>query len=604
MQLPPADLRAKYYKVINPQARFYSGDARFQRDRRAERDPRRTSKFKLMRADGQEYNEVTQQHMISDVVAGRWLGKENASETKVDIDYAAMSQKPAFMYDHDMFSLISNKYGREYRPDRGPPKTDFITKNAKYAKFGGTVQKRQDNEGERTRTFSTVTKPTRADLAAACNTLVDADSAPFMLRWLESQATSGDKISFMKAYQALSNSTSKKPSAHQKAIAHAQTLRKMIKAGIPARMDGSDHMRSAGSHPRSHSVADFRPDDRERFDGYEAPSAPGEKDSENYNPQDSGETRQRPSTSDGYSSSRIPNKVGTYRPPTALVNRLPMPPEEGEVPPPERLRAGVYPFDWKPRPRVQQLKDKLQDILQTKHKHLAISFRRFDEDHHGTVDLNELYRVMVVESGIACTRSELEEVWDLFDRDRDGVIKYADYSKTMGNDALDERDYFQIAQRKAAGRYNEEVKFYATEDEQTANSGTLLDDPCSAVNLNLKRFYEAEEDGVEHGHVNLFSVPDKKMGAHFNEKFAKRSHTVENTNAHNLRIEAAARIVEKLGSVESAFEHYSSGRGYMSEKYFADMLMDLGLNPEAITISELFQVYDKDMDGRLAAGGE
>ena len=40
--------------------------------------------------------------------------------------------------------------------------------------------------------------------------------------------------------------------------------------------------------------------------------------------------------------------------------------------------------------------------------------------NRGTVDLSELYRVMVEESGIACNRSELEELWDLFDRDRDG----------------------------------------------------------------------------------------------------------------------------------------------------------------------------------------
>jgi hypothetical protein len=180
-----------------------------------------------------------------------------------------------------------------------------------------------------------------------------------------------------------------------------------------------------------------------------------------------------------------------------------MPPAEGEVPPPDRRHAGVYPFDWKPKPRVQQLKDKLHDILHTKHKQLKVSFRRFDEDHHGTVDLNELYRVMVVESGIACTRAELEEVWDLFDRDRDGVVKYADYSKTMGNDALDERDYFQIAQRKAAGRYNEEVKFFSSRQEMDGAIKTQADDPTSAVNLNLKRAYEKEEEGVTHGHANL-----------------------------------------------------------------------------------------------------
>ena len=29
---------------------------------------------------------------------------------------------------------------------------------------------------------------------------------------------------------------------------------------------------------------------------------------------------------------------------------------------------------------------------------------------------------------------------------------------TQGDDALDERDYFQIAHRRAAGKYNEEVR--------------------------------------------------------------------------------------------------------------------------------------------------
>jgi hypothetical protein len=110
---------------------------------------------------------------------------------------------------------------------------------------------------------------------------------------------------------------------------------------------------------------------------------------------------------------------------------------------------------------------------------------------------------MIVESGLDCTRSELEEVWDLFDRDRDGVIKYADYSKTMGNDALDERDYFQIAHRKAAGRYNEEVKFFSTITEQDSSMKTVLEDPCNAVNLNLKHAFEKEEEGVHHGHANL-----------------------------------------------------------------------------------------------------
>ena len=91
----------------------------------------------------------------------------------------------------------------------------------------------------------------------------------------------------------------------------------------------------------------------------------------------------------------------------------------------------------------------------------------------------------------------------MFDRDRDGQIKYADYSKSMGYDALDERDYFQIAQRKAAGRYNEEVKFFSSKEEMDGATKTQADDPNSAVNLNLQRAFAKEEEGVNHGHANL-----------------------------------------------------------------------------------------------------
>jgi hypothetical protein len=501
-QLAPNDLRAKYYKVIKPESRFYSGDARYQRDRRDERDPRRTTKFKLMRADGQEYNEGTQNYLIQDVAAGRWYGKEHQAETTIVPDFEALSKKPAYSHDHDMFSLVSNKYGREFKPDLGPPKTDFITKNAKLAKFGGTIPMpvRDKKEDMRTKTFSTATNPTKADLEAACNTLMGSESAPFMQRWFESQATTSDKISFMKAFQALSSSVSKKPSAHQKAIAHAQTLRKMIKAGVPT-SSIAGRQSAPGFRTENEWEQHSHQFDNRHGHGRNSPEFQG-RHTENESLQQSRGAHQRPSTAD-CSSSGIPNQVGTFRPPTAYINTLPMPPEEGEVPPADRRRAGVYPFDWQPRSRVKFLKDKLQEILSTKHKHLKISFRRFDEDHHGTVDLNELYRVMVVESGIACTRSELEEVWDLFDRDRDGVIKYADYSKTMGNDALDERDYFQIAQRKAAGRYNEEVKFFKTRAEEQSASETKIDDPNSAVNITIRNAYASEEQGVEHGHLNL-----------------------------------------------------------------------------------------------------
>ena len=52
--LSPEDLRAKYYKVIDPSAKFYVGDPRLQRDRSRETDPRRTVFFQKNRADPQE----------------------------------------------------------------------------------------------------------------------------------------------------------------------------------------------------------------------------------------------------------------------------------------------------------------------------------------------------------------------------------------------------------------------------------------------------------------------------------------------------------------------------------------------------------------------
>ena len=59
--------------------------------------------------------------------------------------------------------------------------------------------------------------------------------------------------------------------------------------------------------------------------------------------------------------------------------------------------------------------------------------------------------------------------------------------------------------------------------------------------------------------VCRFSLPEQKIGALFNEKFKKALHTVENTSAHNLRLEIAAKLLEKFGSVERAFEHYTEG---------------------------------------------
>jgi hypothetical protein len=56
-----------------------------------------------------------------------------------------------------------------------------------------------------------------------------------------------------------------------------------------------------------------------------------------------------------------------------------------------------------------------------------------------------------------------------------------------------------------------------------------------------------------------FSLPEKKVGSLFNEKFKKNQHTVPNTAAHSLRIELAAKLEEKFDSIETAFEYYSEG---------------------------------------------
>ncbi len=56
-----------------------------------------------------------------------------------------------------------------------------------------------------------------------------------------------------------------------------------------------------------------------------------------------------------------------------------------------------------------------------------------------------------------------------------------------------------------------------------------------------------------------FSLPEKKVGSLFNEKFKKNQHTVPNTAAHSLRIELAAKLEEKFDSIETAFDYYSEG---------------------------------------------
>jgi hypothetical protein len=72
VQLTPAELRAKYYKVIDSNARFYIGDPRMLRDRHLEVDPSMTKHFKQARADGQQVTDETNRHLIAEIYRGRW----------------------------------------------------------------------------------------------------------------------------------------------------------------------------------------------------------------------------------------------------------------------------------------------------------------------------------------------------------------------------------------------------------------------------------------------------------------------------------------------------------------------------------------------------
>lgn len=281
------------------------------------------------------------------------------------------------------------------------------------------------------------------------------------------------------------------------------------------------------------------------------------------------------------------------RPDTAYINSLPMPPRDGEVPPPDRRKKGVYPMDWRPSARVQALKNRLQDILSSKHKHLVVSFRRFDEDHRGTIELAELYRVIVQESGIPCTRKDLEELWDLFDRDRDGVIKYADYAKTMGNDALEERDFFQIAQRKAAGRYNEEVRYFDTGEEQDAahflNAG---EDQESAIErrdrMARERYLEVRETDGERA---MYTCQKNKYGALPHEKRWKKLQTIPGTRAHELR----HRLLDAIGRYPREELERRCQEG-MNILHFHKLLGALNITTEELTALQLFMTLDYDRD--------
>lgn len=613
-QLLPEELRAKYYKVINSDAKYYVGDPRMQRARHHERDPRRTKHFKKQRADMQEVFDDTRRYVIDEICRGRWYKRENGEEATPAPDLAAIAAKAAARpgVENDMFSILSNRYGREFKGRRGPPKTDFIGKNIKTVKLGRS-QTMSKSLGSTVPTYrgtrpGMFTEPTKEEMEFMCSKFVDKSAVPQLMQWLD-KAPSSDRNALVKAFQAMDHGAPKRPTKHQQALAAAQEYRKLTDAGVPPHMIKQEQeaaamrqslptpdMSFSNSHGGLTQSVTFH--DTVEAVPHDAPIPA------NQHPQQQQQLHaqiqpqpqsKRPRSSDPSHMTR-----GGERPSTAFINTLPMPPAPGEIPPPNRRNEGMYPTHWKPSARVMELKEKLQQILSTKHRHLKISFRRFDEDHKGTIDLAELYRVAVEESGIQCTRKELEELWDLFDRDRDGIIKYADYAKTMGNDALDERDYFQIAQRKAAGRYNEAVAFYKNEEEQEAEH-FLNKKHEGDLEKHLEKMsdltYEKAED--PRGHSNLFTLPEKKFGALFNETHLRSANTVKGTNAHKLRLELTEALKKHFGTPANAFAQYSKGLDFVSEHTLKKMIRDVGVKPKELTVNEMVSAFDRDRDGNL-----
>jgi len=89
-----------------------------------------------------------------------------------------------------------------------------------------------------------------------------------------------------------------------------------------------------------------------------------------------------------------------------------------------------------------------------------------------------------------------------------------------GNDALDERDFFQIAQRKAAGRYNEEVRYFDTGEEERAAHFLNADEQSENAierrdRLAMETYLERKE--VD-GERSMYIVDRNKYGAMPQEK--------------------------------------------------------------------------------------
>eukprot|EP00961_Rhodomonas_salina_P137379 1848014-Rhodomonas_salina.1 len=69
--------------------------------------------------------------------------------------------------------------------------------------------------------------------------------------------------------------------------------------------------------------------------------------------------------------------------------------------------------------------------------------------------------------------------------------------------------------------------------------------------------YEKAED--PRGHSNLFTLPEKKFGALFNETHLRSANTVKGTNAHKLRLELTEALKKHFGTPANAFAQYSKG---------------------------------------------
>ena len=169
--------------------------------------PRHLSAARSRRYGPEHRDEAVKKHEVSDLV------------------------KQQLAYDHDMFSILGNKYTpaprvraslapvlaaprleqrsapfvrggtglwNEFKPDRGTPKTDFIARNRVRAKLGRSAQRvsaGSTGSGALGRTRgtskSTLGLPRREDMQEAAAGLVDPKLMPGFLKWFEAHAGAG-----------------------------------------------------------------------------------------------------------------------------------------------------------------------------------------------------------------------------------------------------------------------------------------------------------------------------------------------------------------------------------------------------------------------------